>query len=66
MNTPEWTEEGAPVNIEATLADALEWLLWLERSGIVQRGHRGPLDSCIAAARRYVPKEFERGPASHK
>jgi hypothetical protein len=54
MNKPEWKPDGAAVNDEALLADALEWLLWIERNvvGSALVVNKPALASCIADIRK--------------
>ena len=53
--------DGLPQNLPAAANDALEWLRWLQRSGVI--GKREHLPRCIAALEQHLaphlPAEYE-------
>lgn len=50
---PDWDVAGEPTNLTAAAVDALCWLLWLERAGIVRADHAPMLSGAISALTKF-------------
>lgn len=54
----QWDAQGLPINIEAALCDALQWLMHAQSMGCWQKtGNRQALAATIAHGKRFVGNE---------